>query len=291
MCRVRRPYARAGRLATPRRSDRASPFAFSALPQSPTRASRELVVSRARPRRTVRCVDRSSRRCSHGRALASSSGAVRDMASLAAPLDAGAGSRCVRAKQVELRAGDNLHLHDARRCMHGINPGEATPPIGPSLSISHSPVAVRRSWSVSRSTPEFRERGGRSVAADGDSLDRRAAVLRCPPPRGPPAPSRAALHLLAGGPAHVVGAGTRAGGELPRPLVGGLGDLLPRSRRHVGEPHERDGAAGLVLEPAPARDVAREAVDQARLVGRPEPGERGLAPRITRRRGECRRSR
>ena len=35
--------------------------------------------------------------------------------------------------------------------MHGINPGEATAPIGPSLSISHSPVAVRRSWTVSRS--------------------------------------------------------------------------------------------------------------------------------------------
>ena len=101
-------------------------------------------------------------------------------------------------------------------------------------------------------------------------------------------PAGYALHLLAGGPAHVVGAGTRAGGEVPRPVVGGLGDHLPRSRRHAGERHGRDGAAGLVLEPAPPRDVAREAVDHERLVGRPEPGERGLAPRVTRRRGDVR---
>ena len=73
---------------------------------------------------------------------------------------------------------------------------------------------------------------------------------------------------------------------MPCPLFGGLGDQRPRPRRHAGagEPDERDDAAGLVLEPAPPRDVAREAVARARLAGRPAPGERGLAPRITRRR-------
>ena len=59
----------------------------------------------------------------------------------------------------------------------------------------------------------------------------------------------------------------------------------PATRR---EAHGRDDADGLAAEPAPARDVAREAVAQARLAGRPAPGERGLAPRITRRRGDVR---
>ena len=75
---------------------------------------------------------------------------------------------------------------------------------------------------------------------------------------------------------------------MPRPLVGGLGDRPPRPRPRDGEAHGRDDAAGLVVEPAPARDVAREAVAQARLAGRPAPDERGLAPRITRRRGDVR---
>ena len=39
-----------------------------------------------------------------------------------------------------------LRLHDARRCVHGMDPGEDTPPSWPSLSISHSPVAMRCSW-------------------------------------------------------------------------------------------------------------------------------------------------
>ena len=56
----------------------------------------------------------------------------------------------------------------------------------PSLSISHSPVAICRSWTVSRF-----EKVGRSVAANGDFLDRRAAELRSVLRRG-------RLHLLAG---------------------------------------------------------------------------------------------
>ena len=50
-----------------------------------------------------------------------------------------------------------------------------TAPIEPIVSISHSPVARRRSWTISSFS-----NGGRSVAADGDCLDRRAAEVRSP---------------------------------------------------------------------------------------------------------------
>src|SRR5215208_5949013 len=134
------------------------------------------------------------------------------------------------------------------------------------------------------------KRGGRSVAPNGDSLGRGAEELRPPPSRLRPAgrnrhPRFAPLRPLAEGTAHVVGAGLRACGEVPRPLVGGLGDRPPRPRERDGEAHGRDDADGRAVEPAPARDVAREAVTQARLACRPDPEDRGLAPRITRRRG------
>ena len=48
---------------------------------------------------------------------------------------------------------------------------------------------------------------------------------------------------------------SRVGGEVPRPLVGGLGDRPPRPRPRPrprgGEPHGRHDADGLAVEPAP----------------------------------------
>jgi hypothetical protein len=52
---------------------------------------------------------------------------------------------------------------------------EPTAPIGPSLSISHSPVAVRRNWSVSSSLPS----GLANVAARSPLM----AILRTVAPR------------------------------------------------------------------------------------------------------------
>src|SRR3954453_12783711 len=74
------------------------------------------------------------------------------------------------------------------------------------------------------------ERGGRSIAANDDSVDRLAAVHRCPLPRFLGRPAAVGVRLLADGPARVVVAGLSGGGELPRPVVGGLGDRLLRSR-------------------------------------------------------------
>ena len=113
-------------------------------------------------------------------------------------------------------------------------------------------------------------------------------AARCPLPTAPPADrlaswtaSRLPVALPARRRARVGVAELSAGGEQPRPLDGGLGDRPPRPRRRAGEAHERDDADGLAVELAPARDVAREAVAQARLAGRPEPEERDLAPRNT----------
>src|SRR3954447_19912952 len=82
-----------------------------------------------------------------------------------------------------------------------------------------------------------RERGGRSVAAKRDFLDRHVAELRCVTPRGRPAALAGrpayplAVHLPADGPARVVVAGLSARAEQPRPVVGGLGDPHPRPWR------------------------------------------------------------
>ena len=142
------------------------------------------------------------------------------------------------------------------------------------------------------------ERCGRSVAPNGDSLGRGAEEVRSPLPRLRPAgrnrqPRFAPLRPLAEGSAHVVGAGLRACGEVPRPLVGGLGDRPPRPRQRDGEAHGRDDADGRAVEPAPARDVAREAVAQARLAGRPDAGRpwTGSADHPAARRCWCGRSR
>ena len=160
------------------------------------------------------------------------------------------------------------------------------PRTGPSRRSATRPsryVAARRSrrWRALRplGRPEWRFSGpwrrGRPLPT--------AAPSPCRPQSITPVRT---LHPLAEASAQVAGAGLRAGGEVPRPLVGGLGDRPPRPRRRGGEPpgtrpcRRTGGRAGT----SPRRRAGSGS--SGRLAGRPDPEDRGLASRITRRRDD-----